>query len=125
MEKIHGNAHVFVLTCKFLTFKHKNMHVSMYFLHLELTFTPHYILTDKGSIGPKYKSGSIYISAYMWSSGFQHRKWYTACKLVDVLLCKLHTCTSSLCPVAPGAKTISLENFIVSSVDHMTLLTVT
>ena len=24
------------------------MHVSMYFLHLELTFTPHYIITDKG-----------------------------------------------------------------------------
>ena len=24
------------------------MRVSMYFLHLELTFTPHYIITDKG-----------------------------------------------------------------------------
>ena len=48
MEKIHGNTHVFVLSCKFLTSKHKNMHVSMYFLHLELTFTPHYIITDKG-----------------------------------------------------------------------------
>ena len=34
--------------CKFLTCKHKNMHVSMYFLHLVLTFTPHYIITDKG-----------------------------------------------------------------------------
>ena len=44
MEKIHGNTHVFVLSCKFLTCKHKNMHVSMYFLHLELTFTPHYII---------------------------------------------------------------------------------
>ena len=32
----------------FLTCKHKNMRVSMYFLHLELTFTPHYIITDKG-----------------------------------------------------------------------------
>ena len=48
MEKIHGNMHVFVLSCKFLTCKHKNMHVSMYFLHLELTFTLHYIITDKG-----------------------------------------------------------------------------
>ena len=48
MEKIHGNTHVFVLSCKFLTSRHKNMHVSMYFLHLELTFTPHYIITDKG-----------------------------------------------------------------------------
>ena len=46
MEKIHGNMHVFVLTCK--TSKHKNMHVSMYFFHLELTFTPHCIITDKG-----------------------------------------------------------------------------
>ena len=46
MEKIHGNTHVFVLS--FLTCKHKNMYVSMYFLHLELTFTPHYIITDKG-----------------------------------------------------------------------------
>ena len=27
---------------------HENMHVSMYFLHLELTFTPHYIIMDKG-----------------------------------------------------------------------------
>ena len=48
MEKIHGNMHVFVLSCKFLACKHKNMRVSMYFLHLELTFTPHYIITDKG-----------------------------------------------------------------------------
>ena len=50
MEKIHGNTHVFVLTCKFLMCKHKNMRVSMYFLHLELTFTPHYIIMDKGPI---------------------------------------------------------------------------
>ena len=49
MEKIHGNTHVFVLSCKFLMCKHKNMRVSMYFVHLELTFTPHYIITDKGS----------------------------------------------------------------------------
>ena len=48
MEKILGNTHVFVLSCKFLTCKHKNMRVSMYFLHLKLTFTPHYIITDKG-----------------------------------------------------------------------------
>ena len=50
MEKIHGNMHIFVLSCKFLTCKHKNMHVSMYFLHLEHTFTPHYIITDKGQL---------------------------------------------------------------------------
>ena len=37
MEKIHGNTHVFVLSCKFVTSKHKNMHVSMYFLHLVLS----------------------------------------------------------------------------------------
>ena len=48
MEKIHRNTHVFVLSCQFVTCKHKNIHVSMYFLHLELTFTPHYIITDKG-----------------------------------------------------------------------------
>ena len=48
MEKIHGNTHVFVLSCEFLTSKHKNMRVSMYFLYLVLTFTPHYIITDKG-----------------------------------------------------------------------------
>ena len=34
MEKIHGNTHVFVLSWKFVTCKHKNMHV--------------YIITDKG-----------------------------------------------------------------------------
>ena len=33
-----------------LTSKHKNIRVSMYFLHLELTFTPHYIITDKGQL---------------------------------------------------------------------------
>ena len=48
MEKIHRNMHVFVLSCTFLTCKHKNIHVSMYFFHLVLTFTPHYIVTDKG-----------------------------------------------------------------------------
>ena len=34
MEKIHVNMvlHVFVLSCIFLTSKHKNMRVSMYFL---------------------------------------------------------------------------------------------
>ena len=47
MEKTNGNTHVFVLSCKFLTSKHKNEGVSMYFLHLVLTFTPHYIITDK------------------------------------------------------------------------------
>ena len=48
MEKIHGNTHVSVLSCEFLTSKHKNMRVSMYFLYLVLIFTPHYIITDKG-----------------------------------------------------------------------------
>ena len=48
MEKIHGNMHIFVLSCEFVMSKHKNMHVSMYFLYLVLTFTPHYIITDKG-----------------------------------------------------------------------------
>ena len=33
---------------KSLRDRSKNMRVSMYFLHLELTFTPHYIITDKG-----------------------------------------------------------------------------
>ena len=58
MEKIHGNMHVFVLSCKFLTCKHKNMRVSMYFLHLELTFTPHYIIMDKGllNIGTQHST---------------------------------------------------------------------
>ena len=40
--------HAFVLSCEFLKSKHKNMHVSMYFLYLVLNFTPHYIITDKG-----------------------------------------------------------------------------
>ena len=30
MEKIHGNVHVFMLSCKFLRSKHKKMCVSMY-----------------------------------------------------------------------------------------------
>ena len=42
MEKIHGNVHVFVLS------HNKNMLVSVYFLHLVLAFTPHYIIMDKG-----------------------------------------------------------------------------
>ena len=54
MGKIHGNTHVIVLLCKFLTCKHKNMYVSMYFLHLVLTFTPHYIIMDKGLLGIDY-----------------------------------------------------------------------
>ena len=33
---------VFVLSC----FKHKNVHVSMYFLHLVPTFIPHYNIMD-------------------------------------------------------------------------------
>ena len=30
MEKIHGNMHVFMLSSKFLTSKHKNMHVCVF-----------------------------------------------------------------------------------------------
>ena len=37
--------------CLHVYCKHKNMRVSMYFLHFELTFTPHYIITDKGLAG--------------------------------------------------------------------------
>ena len=61
MEKIHGNTHVFVLLCKFLACKHKNMSVSMYFAHLY----PHYIITDKGllkDIFPRSIHG-IYVAA--------------------------------------------------------------
>ena len=47
MEKIHGNMHVLVFTHLIFTRKHKNMRVSMYFLHLVLTFTP-IIIMDKG-----------------------------------------------------------------------------
>ena len=47
MEKMHGNTHVFVLSCNFERVSTKTC-VSMYLLHLELTFTPHYIITDKG-----------------------------------------------------------------------------
>ena len=54
---------IFVLTCKFLTSKHKNMHVSMYFFHLELTFTPHYIITDKGLLHELIGVHIIYRSA--------------------------------------------------------------
>ena len=35
----YTETHVFVLPFKFLTCNHKNMRVSMYFLHLELTYT--------------------------------------------------------------------------------------
>ena len=54
MEIIHGNTHVFVLSCKFLTSKHKNMHVSPYLFHLVLTFTPHYIIMDKGLLAKRF-----------------------------------------------------------------------
>ena len=55
---------VFVLSCKFLTCtcKHKNMLVSMYFLHLVLTFTPHYIILVKGSI--KHQLGTCMCTLY-------------------------------------------------------------
>ena len=74
MEKIHGNMHVFVLSCKFVTSKHKNMRDSMYFLHLVLTFTPHYIITDKGLLtatisrfGCK-KTQSVYKVELRWAT---------------------------------------------------------
>ena len=68
MEKIHGNMHVFVLSCKFLTCKHKNMRVSMYFLHLELTFTPHYIITDKGLLWAETGSTAHYYMVHLGTS---------------------------------------------------------
>ena len=52
--------HVFVLSCKFVTSKHKNMHISMYFLHLVLVFTPHYIITDKGLLGHLSINSKLY-----------------------------------------------------------------
>ena len=46
------------------------MRVSMYFLHLELTFTPHYIIMDKGLLSALAKQmitstigGSLHILA--------------------------------------------------------------
>ena len=46
MEKIHGNTCFCAFTLKILheSTKHACFHV---FLHLELTFIPHYIITDK------------------------------------------------------------------------------
>ena len=41
------------------------MRVSMYFLHLELTFTPHYIITDKGLM---YMYMYMYISVGPWKT---------------------------------------------------------
>ena len=38
MEKIHGNMHVFVLSCKFLTCKHKNMRVSYMYIQYRSSF---------------------------------------------------------------------------------------
>ena len=48
MENMHGNMHVLVLTCKSLTWKRNNLHHVI--LHLVLTFTPHYIIMDKGQL---------------------------------------------------------------------------
>ena len=50
--------------------KAQNMRVSMYFLHLELTFTPHYIITDKGLLT------LVVMYTYMYHS----KKAYIACK---------------------------------------------
>ena len=56
---------------QFLMCKHKNMRVSMYFLHLVPTFTPHYIIMDKGQLivwEPVYhvlRHGHQH--AYIWS----------------------------------------------------------
>ena len=61
MEKIHRNMHVFVLSCEFVTSKHKNMRVSMYFLYLVLTFTPHYIITDKGLLQRRMERQFTYV----------------------------------------------------------------
>ena len=45
MENLHGNMHVFVLSCFTFTCKHKYMHVFMYFQYLLL---PPYIIMVKG-----------------------------------------------------------------------------
>ena len=47
MEKIQVNKHVFTFSYK----KTTSNHVLMYFLHLVLTFTPHYIIMVKGLLG--------------------------------------------------------------------------
>ena len=43
MEKIHRNTHVFVLSCKYLTYKHKNMRVSIKERSITCTCTMLYI----------------------------------------------------------------------------------
>ena len=53
--------HVFVLSCKFLTSKHKNMHVSMYFLHLVLTLPPHYIIMVNGLFHFFFGGGGVVV----------------------------------------------------------------
>ena len=72
MEKIHGNMHVFMLSCEFLTRKHKNMRISMYFLYLVLTFTPHYIITENTIASPGFPIetvATIDMSTYNGASG--------------------------------------------------------
>ena len=51
MENLHGNVHVFVLSCLKFTEKHRNTQVFMYFVHLVPIFTAHYIIMVKGLSG--------------------------------------------------------------------------
>ena len=50
---MHENVHVFVLSCKIQTWKHKNMHVAMF--HLVPTFIPHYNISVKICITKRLK----------------------------------------------------------------------
>ena len=83
MEKIHGNMCFCAYTLKMYM---KNMHVSMYFLHLELTFTPpppppHYIITDKGLLHKNLKEKSLHgdeATCTHTHTQMVHR-WYAMC----------------------------------------------
>ena len=54
MEKIHKDVHVFVLLCKFQTWKHKSIHAPMYIFHLAPTSPPpsHYMYVHHNGKGP-------------------------------------------------------------------------
>ena len=68
MEKIHGNTHVFVLSCKFLMSKRKNMCVPMYFLYLVLTFSSHDIIMVNGLAITKHTLQAIEVpGSYLYA----------------------------------------------------------
>ena len=67
--------------CFHVTCKHKNMHVSMYFLHLELTFTPHYIITDKGLL----KFGRIERKYFPGENNPLYGNWYEIYRSISLL----------------------------------------